>query len=109
VVLHKLGRLRGAERMLRRAVRHDAESPDAHNRLGILLVSSGRLEEGHRHLERAHELAPGDPSPLLHLAQACALLGRMEAAESYVAAAEKVGAEPQLVQAVRREILVRPA
>jgi tetratricopeptide (TPR) repeat protein len=109
VVLHKLGRMRGAERMLRRAVRHDAESPDAHNRLGILLVSSGRLEEGHRHLERAHELAPGDPSPLLHLAQACALLGRMEAAESYVAAAEKVGAEPQLVQAVRREILVRPA
>jgi len=109
VVLHKFGRLRRAERLLRRAVHHDAESPDAHNRLGILLVSSGRLEEGHRHLERAHQLAPGDPSPLLHLAQACALLGQLEAAEAHVAAAEKVGAEPQLVQAVRREILVRPA
>ncbi|MCU0862511.1 MAG: tetratricopeptide repeat protein [Planctomycetes bacterium] len=109
VVLHKRGRLRRAERTLRRAVQLDTDSPDAHNRLGILLVSSGRLEEGHRHLERAHQLAPNDPSPLLHMAQACALLGRMEAAEACVAAAEKIGAEPQLVQAVRREILVRPA
>ena len=109
MVLHKQGRLRRAERTLQRALRLDPESPDAHNRLGILLVSSGRIEAGHGHLEHAHRLAPSDPSPLLHLAQACALLGRMEAAEAYVAAAEKVGAEPQLVQAVRREILVRPA
>ena len=109
LVLHKLGRLRRAERLLRRAVRYDEQSPDAHNRLGILLVSSGRVEEGHRLLARAHELAPTDPSPLLHLAQACALLGRSAEAEAHVAAAERCGADPAMVEAVRREILARPA
>lgn len=109
VVQHKLGRLRRAERCLRRALRHDDASPDAHNRLGILLVSSGRLAEGHAHLERAHALAPMDPSPLLHLAQACALLGRTDEAEAHVVAAERRGADPATVQAVRREILARPA
>jgi tetratricopeptide (TPR) repeat protein len=105
VVYHKLGRLRRAERLLRRAVRHDHESPDAHNRLGILLVAGGRVEEGHELLLRAHVLAPTDPSPLLHLAQACALLGRFADADAHVDAAAKHGADPSMVQAVRAEIL----
>lgn len=109
LVLHKLGRLRRAERLLRRAVRYDAQSPDAHNRLGILLVASGRVAEGHGLLLRAHELAPTDPSPLLHLAQACALLGRHEEAEAHVATAERCGADPAMVVAVRHEILAKPA
>ena len=109
VVHHKLGHSRRAERLLRRAVRHDGESPDAHNRLGILLVSTARVAEGHAHLVRAHELAPSDPSPLLHLAQACALLGRLQEAEAHVLAAEGCGADPQMVHAVRREIFARPA
>lgn len=109
VVTHKVGRLPAAERCLRRALRCDGTSPDAHNRLGILLVASGRTAEGHRHLERAHELAPGDPSPLLHLAQACALLGRQAEAEAHLAAARRCGADPQLADAVGREILAKPA
>lgn len=109
VVQHKLGRLRLAERVLRRAVRHDADSADAHNRLGILLVAGGRVEEGHGHLVRAHELAPSDPSPLLHLAQACALMGKVEEAAAHVLAAERCGADPQLANAVRREIVGKPA
>jgi Flp pilus assembly protein TadD len=104
LVLHKLGRLRRAERLLRRALRHDQESPDAHNRLGILLVASGRVAEGHALLHRAHLLAPTDPSPLLHLAQACALLGRMDEAEAHVDAAANRGADPRLLRAVRAEI-----
>jgi Flp pilus assembly protein TadD len=109
LVRHKRGRLRAAERLLRRALRCDPRLPDAHNRLGILLVADGRIEEGHRHLAEAHELAPGDPSPLLHLAQACALLGQLTAAEQHLAAAERCGADPQLAAAVRREILAKPA
>jgi tetratricopeptide (TPR) repeat protein len=109
LVQHKLGHGRRAERLLRRAVRYDGESPDAHNRLGILLVSSGRVDEGHRLLARAHELAPNDPSPLLHLAQACSLLGRAQEAEAHVAAAERLGADARIVEAVRREILAKPA
>ncbi|MFY9341933.1 MAG: tetratricopeptide repeat protein [Planctomycetota bacterium] len=105
IVYHKLGRLRRAERVLRRSLRADRESPEAHNRLGILLVATGRVPEGHDLLQRAHQLAPADPSPLLHLAQACAMLGRMPDAEAHVAAAERAGADPQLVQAVRAEIL----
>jgi protein O-GlcNAc transferase len=108
-VLHKLGRLRRAERLLRRALRLDDGCCDAHNRLGILLVASGRTEEGARHLQRAHALAPADPTPLLHLAQACALLGRHDEAEAHVAAAERAGADRELVHAVRREILAKPA
>ncbi len=104
LVLHKLGRDKRAERLLRRALRLDHESPDAHNRLGILLVASGRVAEGHELLQRAHLLAPADPSPLLHLAQACALLGRMADADAHVTAAENRGADPALVQAVRAEI-----
>lgn len=109
LVHHKRGRLRPAERLLRRALRHDHESVDAHNRLGILLVANGRVDEGHALLARAHQLAPHDPSPLLHLAQACALLGRADEAERLVGDAERCGADPQLARAVRAEILAKPA
>ena len=108
IVNHRLERPRRAERALRRAVRRDANFADAHNWLGILLVGKGKVEEGHRHLERAHELCPSDVSPLLHLAQACALLGRRAEAERHVLTAERLGADPRLVQAVRREFLAQP-
>jgi tetratricopeptide (TPR) repeat protein len=104
VVCHKRGMLRHAERLLQRALRADPDCADAHNRLGILLVANGRVDAGRVHLERAHVLAPTDPSPLLHLAQACALAGEFAAADAHVAAAERIGAEPGIVQAVRAEI-----
>lgn len=105
VVRHRSGQGRRAERALRRALRLDAECGDAHNRLGILLVSRGQLDEGHGHLQRAHELAPTDSGPLLHLAQASALLGRRAEAERHLIAAERCGADPDLVAAVRRGFL----
>jgi len=105
VVRHKNGQLRRSERAFRRAIQLDEQCADAHNRLGILLVSRGQLEDGHRHLQRAHELSPADSGPLLHLAQACALLGRRAEAERHVLAAERAGADPNLVSAVRRGFL----
>lgn len=105
IVRGKLGHLRRAERAFRRALHLDERCADAHNRLGVLLVSRGQVEDGHRHLERAHELAPMDSGPLLHLAQACALLGRRAEAERHVIAAERAGAEAGLVKAVRRGFL----
>lgn len=109
VVRHKLGHDRRAENALRRALRCDGNLSDAHNRLGILLVSRGRIEEGHRHLVTANALAPHESSPLLHLAQTCALLGRHDEARQHIEAAEQLGADPQLVEAVRREVLAKPA
>ena len=58
LVRHKRGQTQRAERALRRALRLDDTLPDAHNRLGILLVSLNRVDEGLSCLERAHELAP---------------------------------------------------
>ena len=104
IVQHKLGKLRRAERLLRRAVSYHEECAEAHNRLGIVLLQCGRVQEGGVHLRKAHELSPKDTSTLLHLAQATALDGCPEVAEQHVSEAEKLGADPQLVQAVRREI-----
>jgi len=60
-------------------------------------------------LLRAHDLAPHDTSPLLHLAQAEALRGQRDAAEAYLAAAVRLGADPQVLAAVRREVTARCA
>lgn len=104
IVQHKMGKLRRAERLLRRAVRYHDECAEAHNRLGIVLLQQGEVQDGSVHLKKAHELSPKDTSTLLHLAQATALDGSPEVAEKHIKEAEKLGADPQLVQAVRREI-----
>lgn len=105
LVRHRRGEQHRAERSLRRALRLDDELYDAHNRLGILLVTKGQLEEGLTHLQRAHGLAPGESSPMLHLAQALALLGRVDEAQRFVELAAEAGADAALVEAVRREVL----
>jgi len=105
LVHHRLGRERRAERVLQRALHHDETCADAHNRLGILLLTRGALEPGYTHLQRAHSLAPQDASTLLHLAQACALLGHTADAQRHVDQAERLGAETSLVAAVRRAIV----
>lgn len=104
VVHHKLGRLRRAERLLRRAVRYHDACPEAHNRLGVVLLQEGRVDEAGEHLQRAHDLAPEDTATLLHLAQAAALQGQREAAERHARQAGQLGADPQLVEAVLRQI-----
>jgi Tfp pilus assembly protein PilF len=104
VVAHQRGRMRRAESALRRAIRLDDACGEAHNRLGVVLVASGRLDEGMHHLLRAHVLAPSDASPLLHLAQVEALRGRRADAEERLAQAAQLGADPQTLEAVRRQI-----
>lgn len=104
LVAHQRGRLRRAERALRRAIALDANAAEAHDRLGVVLVTLGRLAEGRDCLLQAHALAAHDPSPLLHLAQAEALLGRRDAAEARLQAASQLGADPEVLAAVRRQI-----
>ncbi|MGE3352714.1 MAG: tetratricopeptide repeat protein [Planctomycetota bacterium] len=103
VVRHKLRQERRAETALRRALQIDGELAEAHNRLGILLVARGAVACGHDHLVRAGELAPNDPSPRLHLAQACALLGRRGEGERHLRDAEQLGANPQTLAAIRKQ------
>ncbi|MCK5940546.1 MAG: tetratricopeptide repeat protein [Planctomycetes bacterium] len=104
IVQHKRGKLRRAERLLRVAVRLYDECAEAHNRLGIVLLQTGRVDEGDNHLRRANELSPDDTSTLLHLAQSCAMRGDREQAEQQISRAEQLGADPALIEAVRREI-----
>ena len=104
VVEHRLGRRRRAERLLRRALRHDEGCSDAHNRLGALLLEDGRDADAYVHLRRAQELAPEDPATLIHLAQAAARVGRPEEAKQHLQAAARHGAPAQTVSAVLRKI-----
>ena len=48
---------------------------------------------------------PNDPSPQLHLVQACHFLGLADEAQAAAKAAERLGAEPGLLDAVRRRFL----
>ena len=102
VVRQKLRQERRAESALRQAIALDEGLAEAHNRLGILLVGRGEVEQGHEHLQRAVQLAPTDPSPQLHLAQACVLLGRRADAETHLRNAQQLGARPEMLDAVRR-------
>ena len=104
VVEHRLGHSRRAERLLRRALAHDGDCADAHNRLGALLLEGARNEESYRHLRRAFELAPEDSATLLHLAQAAARIGKLDEARQHVRAAAQFGASSKLVSAVLRKI-----
>ena len=104
LVEHRLGHRRRAERLLRRALAHDGDCADAHNRLGALLLEGSRNEESYRHLRRAFELAPEDSATLLHLAQAAARIGKLDEARQHVRAAAQFGASSKLVSAVLRKI-----
>lgn len=104
IVLHKRGKVRRAERPLRRSLALDPAVAEAHNRLGVVLLQTARVAEGLGHLEKAHELAPADTSTLLHLAQAEALSGCHDEADRRLQQAAGLGADPELVAAVRAEI-----
>jgi tetratricopeptide (TPR) repeat protein len=61
------GRLPDAEASYRRAVQADANSEYAWDRLGALLLQSGRRQEGREALATALRLAPGYPDAAYHL------------------------------------------
>lgn len=103
VVRHKLQQEWRAERALRQAIALDPDLAEAHNRLGILLVGRGRVDEGYAHLARAEQLAPTDPSPQLHLAQACVVLGRRDEGRQHLDRAAELGANPKTLAAVREQ------
>ena len=68
------------------------------------MLQLARGQDAYEHLARAHELVPEDSATLLHLAQASALLGRLEQAAQQAQAARLCGADPQLVDAVLQKI-----
>ena len=102
VTLQRTQRARRAERALRRCLELDPDMGEAHNRLGILLVGRGSHREGYEELCEAVRLQPREPSPLVHLAQACHYLGLRQEGEQALARAERIGGAHEAVEAVRR-------
>ena len=78
-----------AEGLLRRAVAADPYFGPAHNNLGVLHLTAGRLHEAAQALETARRLMPGHPDPRLNLALTLEAAGRdADAADAYRAAIE---------------------
>ncbi len=60
-ILVNTGRLAGAERFFREAVRLDPGMADAHRGLGLALLGQGRAPESLPHLDDAARISPRDP------------------------------------------------
>ncbi len=79
---HRAGRLAEAESLYRRALRLDANHPDALNLLGLALRARGALAEGLAHSARAVALAPDQPLMLANYGAALAEAGQLDQAIS---------------------------
>jgi tetratricopeptide (TPR) repeat protein len=101
-IRQRLSHPRRAMRALRRALALAPDLGEAHDRLGILLVSRGDARAGHEHLRRAVELLPDHASPRIHLAQACRFLGLAEEGLAALDDAERLGGPIETITAVRR-------
>jgi Flp pilus assembly protein TadD len=56
-----------AIRLLERAAAIDPWNPEIQVRLGVTMAEAGRLDEGRRHLQKALQLRPNDPSALRNM------------------------------------------
>jgi protein O-GlcNAc transferase len=77
------GRFDEAERLLRRAVKVDKRSADAHQFLGSALTGLGRLEEAIRSYEKAIVLRPAFAEAHNNLGYALQVLGRLDEATTH--------------------------
>jgi tetratricopeptide (TPR) repeat protein len=92
-----------AEKLIRKALKYDPESPAIIDSLGWVLFKLGRLEEALTELERAwagmqdHEVAA-------HIVETLVALDRREDALARLAAAEEQNPDSELLQSVRERL-----
>jgi tetratricopeptide (TPR) repeat protein len=78
-----------AEALLREALTLDLYHGPAHNNLGVLYLSQGKLYEAASEFEWARKLLPGHPDPRINLALVLESAGRAEdALDAYASALE---------------------
>ena len=88
MVAEKLNRTDDAERLLRRVIAAKPDNAHAHNALGYSLAERGvRLPEAKQLIQRALELAPGDPFITDSLGWVEFRLGELESAAQHLRAA----------------------
>lgn len=79
-----------AEKMLREALTLDLYNGPAHNNLGAIYITQGRLYDAAGEFEWARKMMPGHPDPRLNLALTLEKAGRTEEALSTYATALEV-------------------
>jgi tetratricopeptide (TPR) repeat protein len=92
-----------AENLLREALAADLYNGAAHNNLGVLYLTQGRLYEAAGEFEFGRKLLPGLPEPRLNLALTLERAGRTgEALDTYRTALEAYPGHVQTMQAIAR-------
>jgi Tfp pilus assembly protein PilF len=92
-----------AESLLREALNADLYNGPAHNNLGALYLSQGKLYEAAGEFEWARKLMPGHPDPRLNLALVLERAGRTdEALATYATALEVYPEHIPTMQAMTR-------
>lgn len=103
----ELGRHEAAERAFDEALRRLPDYAEAHARLGEYLLARGRRDEARRHLERARQLSPSAPGPLLALARLEHAAGRDDEAWARLDEAAKKGARGPEFELLRGLVAAR--
>ena len=92
-----------AERLLREALTADIDYGPAHNNLGVLFLSQGKLFAAANEFEWARKLMPGHPDPRMNLAFTLERAGRIDdALATYATALEVYPNHLQTIQALAR-------
>ena len=79
-VLQQNGKLSGAERAYRKAIKVNPDFVEAHHDLGNVLLDRGRPQEAYITFKKALKLRPGNPMLLTNLGNALQLQGEIEKA-----------------------------
>lgn len=100
-------RFREAEKLIRKALKYDPESPAIIDSLGWVLHKLGRHEEALVELERAYERLD-DPEVAAHIVEVLAVLAREDEALEFLVAAETKNPESPLLKDVRERVFPTP-
>jgi tetratricopeptide (TPR) repeat protein len=92
---------REAEKLIRKALKYDPESPAIIDSLGWVLYKRGKYAKALEQLEIAYEEFP-DPEVAAHLVEVLAVMGREDEALAILTEAEAFDADHELLQQVRQ-------
>jgi tetratricopeptide (TPR) repeat protein len=92
-----------AEKLIRKALKYDPESPAIIDSLGWVLHKRGKHEEALHHLEKAYAEFP-DSEVAAHIVEVLAVLDRRDEALEFLVNAEEQDPDSELLQGVRERL-----
>jgi tetratricopeptide (TPR) repeat protein len=97
-------RYREAEKLIRKALRYDPDSPAIIDSMGWVLFKLGRYEEALTELERAYDEMP-DHEIAAHIIETLMSMDRREEALEWLAKAEEETPDSELLADVRERLM----